>query len=272
MKIAISNIAWPDTEEHSVAARLGALGAQGVEIAPTKRWGRPAEAAALEAEEYRNWWSARGLPVVALQSLLYGRNDLVIFGDDSVRAETATYLERIIDLAAHLGATNLVFGSPLNRQVGSLDRKTIERLAVPFFTRVGAYAHSLGINFCIEPNPPQYKCDWLIDTRECVAFLELVGVAGLALHLDAAALSLNAEPLEPTFALAAPWLRHFHASEPYLAPVAGGAASHAKFAAALRTVGYGGWVSIEMRPVEDARATLAHVAEALEFVRAVYGG
>jgi sugar phosphate isomerase/epimerase len=52
-------------------------------------------------------------------------------------------------------------------------------------------------------------------------------------------------------------IAHFHISEPELAPIGTGGVAHPAFAAELRSAGYGGWVSVEMRP--PARETRLEV-------------
>jgi sugar phosphate isomerase/epimerase len=74
------------------------------------------------------------------------------------------------------------------------------------------------------------------------------------------------------FDTAGPWLRHFHASEPYLAPPGTTGAPHADYAAALRRIGFKHWVSIEMRAPADAARVLDQVASALAYVGQIYGG
>src|SRR5262245_32244396 len=76
MRLAISNLAWPGEADESAAAVLVDCGAQGVEIAPTKVWTRPLEATASERRAYRAAWERRGIQVVALQALLFGRPEL----------------------------------------------------------------------------------------------------------------------------------------------------------------------------------------------------
>ena len=76
-------------------------------------------------------------------------------------------------------------------------------------------------------------------------------------------------------------IRHFHVSAPWLGPVEdqlGGQGTgpdgesatidHARIAAALRSLGYTGFVSIEMRRTETP---LLSVPRAVEFVRSHYG-
>ena len=54
----------------------------------------------------------RGVSVVALQALLFGRPDLVLFESPERRSATLDYLEGVLRLASWLGAGPLVFGSP----------------------------------------------------------------------------------------------------------------------------------------------------------------
>jgi len=70
----------------------------------------------------------------------------------------------------------------------------------------------------------------------------------------------------------APVLCHFHASEPGLGPVVprSSIVAHGEAAAALRAVGYSGFVSVEMRPAESAER-LTVIADAAAFIAREYG-
>ena len=67
---------------------------------------------------------------------------------------------------------------------------------------------------------------------------------------------------------AAGLLAHFHASEPQLAEL-GAAADHERAAEALAAIGYGGWISIEMRSGAVALNATA-VRAAVQFAEAAY--
>jgi sugar phosphate isomerase/epimerase len=63
-------------------------------------------------------------------------------------------------------------------------------------------------------------------------------------------------------------LAHVHASAPQLGVVrAGGRVDHPGLAAALREIGYSGYVSVEMRATDDA---VSAVSSAAHLVRSVY--
>src|SRR5205807_620179 len=76
MRLSISNIAWPLPEEAALAGRLRGFGATAVEVAPTCCWPQPLQATPAQLREYRAFWEGHGLPVVALQALLFGRPEL----------------------------------------------------------------------------------------------------------------------------------------------------------------------------------------------------
>jgi sugar phosphate isomerase/epimerase len=124
---------------------------------------------------------------------------------------------------------------------------------------------------CIEPNPPAYGADWIVNAREALAFVERVNHPGIGAHLDAGALHLCGEGASEISSAGA-GLRHFHASEPELAPLtAASRVPHAAYAATLREIRYPGHVSVEMRSDPAGGSNAARVSAALDHALAVYG-
>jgi sugar phosphate isomerase/epimerase len=268
MKLAASNIAWDVSEDDAAAAALRDAGFAGVEIAPSKRWESPLEASPREVAAYREEWRRRGFQVVALQSLLFGRPDLKLFGSASDRKTLREFMISMVELAAGLEARSLVFGSPRNRKLGGKSLSEGTEIAAEFFREVGTFAAARGCTICIEPNPVEYDCDFLTTTDQAVAFCELVGSKGVGVNGDAGTLAMSHEDPKTSLSHAADLLRHFHASEPNLVEV-GSSAVHREAATVLRQIGYGGWVSIEMRAAKDD--AIAAVARAASSVRGIYG-
>lgn len=272
MRISISNIAWRADEEREVRDLLASRGVDAVEVAPSKIGPKPAELQLDELRRYREFWSERGIEIVAMQALLFGRAELALFGSDAQRDEMFEYLARIVRVGGALGARALVFGSPGNRKRGALSDEQAAQLAAPFFRRVGEVALEAGTCLCIEPNPPEYGCDWIHRAAQAREFVALVGHAGFGLHIDAAALHMAGEDVEQLQASAGR-MRHFHASQPHLAPVGPNTVvPHERYAAALRACGGVRVVSIEMRQAEATNSNLPNVERALDYVQSVYGG
>jgi sugar phosphate isomerase/epimerase len=270
MKIAISNIAWQVQEEESIAQVMQDLNIKGVEVAPTKIWSFPLSATEKEIASYRNFWESRGIQIVAMQALLFGKPDLTIFQDSHQRKETFDYLSGMIELGSKLGANVLVFGSPKNRSIANLAGQEVEEIALSFFPDLGEVAVKHGVIFCIEPNPTAYNCDFIINSQQGLELVTKTNSEGFGLHLDAAGMTLSEEKIESALQQAFHRLCHFHISEPYLGQVGEGKVDHRTFANTLASLNYEGWTSIEMK-AQNPDSNRLNVIQALETALQYYG-
>lgn len=268
MKLAVSNIAWSASEEAAVVQVLQREGATGIEIAPTKWREQPYEASAADIAEYRASWEHRGLPIIAMQSLLFGRPELQLFADADSRSALIGYLRRVIDLGAALGAGALVFGSPRNRRRGELAPQEATAIAIDFLREIGEHAFGAGVKFCLEPVPERYGCDFVQTPAEALALCEAVDHPGIAVNADLGAMILADDDPRVALSRSRRWTGHFHASEPDFVPLVD-AAAHERAAAALRQTGYDGWVSVEMTAAA-AGSNAARVEQALRLAKSAY--
>jgi sugar phosphate isomerase/epimerase len=269
MKLAVSGIAWVAAEDGEVREWLSTQGIDGIEIAPTMVWPAPLQATPEDVAAQRTAWEQCGLPVVAMQALLFGQPQFALFGEPGQRSQMLEYLTGIIRLGGALGAGPLVFGSPGNRRRGALAAVEAQEIAVDFFRCAGKAAQAAGAQLCIEPNPPAYGCDFVNTAAEGAALVRAVAHPNFRLHLDAAALKLNGEVPETAIAQSFDCLAHFHISEPQLAPAGADCGWHRRIASTLRSLGYQGFVSIEMRAGRQGE-NLAAVQNAVRFAQAVY--
>ncbi|MFD2090347.1 sugar phosphate isomerase/epimerase family protein [Blastococcus deserti] len=269
MNLAFSNLAWSAEEDAHVLPRLPELGFASLEVAPTRLWADPLAQDAAEVAAARSAIEAAGLRIVALQSLLFQRPELQLFGDAEARRGLHDHLVGMARLAVGLGATRLVFGSPGNRRRGDLPVERADEIAVELFARLGAQAADLGVCFCIEANPTAYNCDYLTDAVASAAFVRAVGSPGVRLHLDTACMALAGDDAAERIRAGADVLAHVHASAPQLGAVGpDGPVDHGAVAAALRAVDYDGHVSVEMlRQADDPTGAVRRTAE---FVRKTY--
>lgn len=266
MKLAVSNLAWTDEEEPEVARQLAAAGVKYIELAPTKQWPDLSVAPAAEVRHTRRFWEDQGFEIVALQAILFGQPDLVVFSDSATRAKTLDYLAHTFQLAHDLGAKVLVFGSPKNRLRGELSPETALDSATEFFAEAGRRAADHGVILCIEPNAPQYSCDFVTTAAEGAELVSRVNSPGFGLHLDAGCMTMASD--DPANVTKFP-PRHFHISAPFLGPVESDAADYQAFAGALRAIPYGHYVSIEMKP--EATGNLERTLAAVELSQSIFG-
>jgi len=271
VKLAVSNIAWEPGQDDEIARLLRREGVGGVEIAPTKWRERPLEASSADVAAYRRAWEDRGLPIVSIQSVLFGRPDLQLFGDARARAAMLDYLRRVIDLSAGLGARSIVFGSPKNRIRGEQPLADALDIARGFFVALGDHARTRGVTVCIEANPPAYGCDFITTTDEAVALCRAVDHAAVKVNIDLGGITMSRENVGESIGAAAALIGHVHLSEPNLDQF-GTAADHAAAAKALEAIGYHGWISIEMRAVgAQASGSMTAVERAVRLAREAYG-
>lgn len=247
MKLAISNIAWPLEDERTALGRLAGWGCQGIELAASKVWPEPLDADAGERSGYRRLVEDRGLSIVSLHALLYTRPDLRLFADPDTSRKTVAYLQDTCRLAADLGASVLVFGSPANRRLNGLDPGLARDRAAEYFGAIGRVARDLGVCFCVEPLGASEN-EFITTLGEAMELVDLVGSRGFGLHLDSKALFEQGGDLEPVLAAARDRVSHVHISEPNLGPIGwSGSVDHAWLGRKLREQSYGGYASIEMR-------------------------
>lgn len=269
MKLAVSNIAWPNEANDEMTEMLRAHGVQGIEAAPTKFCPDLATATPESIAQTRDEWIGRQLPIIATQALLFGKPELVMFEDRDTRLRAIEYLRYVIRLSSELGAKAQVFGSPKNRKRGSMTEAEAWPIAVKFFRELGRTAVDHETALVIEANPPEYGADFLTHARDALRLVQDVDHPGVGLHLDTACMLMAGDNPEEIIPRSAPFLRHFHVSQPSLSAVGASDFPHERFASALAKIPYDGWVSIEMRTPEPF--SVAVIERAVTTVQNVYG-
>jgi sugar phosphate isomerase/epimerase len=271
MRLAVSNVAWDAGEDDAVLAIMKRYAVSGLEVAPTKIWNQPSSVTEKTATAYRRGWEERGIEIVAMQSLLFGQQGLELFNGTQARTRMFEYLGVIVRLASWLGARALVFGSPQSRALHGMDRAQALEAALEFFRALADVAARHGTAICLEANPADYGSEFAQTTSEAIDVVQRVNHPGFRLQLDTGSLSLTNESDSRTIERAFAFLGHVHVSEPHLRPVDEATVDHAPIAAALKRLGWDGWVSLEMRS-RAAPSNAAAVDAALGHVANFYGG
>jgi sugar phosphate isomerase/epimerase len=268
MRLAVSNLAWPSDQEGTAFERLAALGAAGVEVAPTRIAPWPELTSPL-ISDYRARLEGRGLCVSSLQAVLYQRDELQLLGDDGSFAGMCEHLRRVAEIASLLGARVLVFGSPRNRRLFNFSPADAWSLGRDRLHRLGEITAAVDVALGIEPVPAFYGGDYLADWRDVLRMVREVDHPGVRVHLDTGCVGLGGGSIGEAVAASREWLAHFQIAQPNLADFAEPAENHAEAAAALRACGYAGWLAIEMREAESA--PLAAMETAVRTALKIYG-
>jgi D-psicose/D-tagatose/L-ribulose 3-epimerase len=260
MKLAISNLAWDESENVEIAKLLHKYDVLAIEVALSK---------VSDIHLFKKFWGDQHIKIVATTSLLFGHPELLLFKDQDTRSQTLKYLVKAVEDAAFVGARTMVFGSPKNRSKQGLADEDASNIAVEFFNKIGKEAKKYGVYFVIEPNPPLYGTDFINTTQEAIQLVKLVNHPNFGVHLDTSTMTINKEGYAKTIAEALPYAHHFHISERGLKPIPSRDTDHAKVAKALKESGYKDWVSIEM-PLGQDIDHLEQIEKTLGFVTSVY--
>jgi sugar phosphate isomerase/epimerase len=270
MTLSISNLAWEPAQDEDVARALMKLGVSTIDVVPGKYFPSMKDAQEKDVIVVREQWAARGFEISGLQALLFGTSAFNVFGDQASRVGMLAHLEHVAQIGQRLGAKALVFGSPRNRDRGSLDDPAVEQMAVSFFRELAGIAMDHGVVFCLEPNPVPYGCNFMTTTLEAAEMVRKVDHPAIRMNLDAGAITMNAEDVAEVIASTSAVVGHMHLSDPDLLPLGRFPEEHRRFAAALRGR-FDGVGAIEMKPSStDAAKNLQGIVNAVQFVQDIY--
>jgi len=265
MKLSVSNIAWNTEEEQEIFEWLQANGVSGIEMAPTKIWPAWQGASQEEAMIIQKEYEKKGFKIPALQAILFDKPDLQVFGDTASQAELIIHLDNVASLAKGFGAKVLVFGSPKNRDIGTLSKEQAFLNGVDFFRRAGEVCAKWDVQLCLEPNPSIYNCNFMTQWSEVLEMVNAVSHQAVCVHLDTACISLEGDDVIDAIEQCAEKITHFHVTEPNLGDFSTPSLDHAAIGKALKDINYDGWLSIEMRrsdnPINSVKNAVLQVLD-----------
>jgi sugar phosphate isomerase/epimerase len=234
MSISISNIGWNADEDDAIGQLLVELGIRYIDVAPSKYFPAPAEASVTAIARIRRSWEAIGVDIIGMQSLLFGTEGLNIFASADVQLHMLEHLRHVFRIGSGLGATRAVFGSPRNRDRGSLPLRRANEAGAEFFHRLGESARLEGITLCLEPNPECYGANFMTHTESTADVVRLTGHPYVRMQFDTGSIFINKEDPAELLRRHADIIGHVHLSEPGLAPLGTRDSDHASMATLLR--------------------------------------
>ncbi len=258
MKLAISNIAWPADRLEDALAIMQQYGARGLEIAPGLAFFKednpfvPTDQSIIDFSRRLSQYDVRP---VSMQSLLFGVEGALLFGNEEEQQRFKTGLMAAIQLAERVGIPNLVMGCPRNRIIpSSLDHAAAIANAIDVFYELGDHASKSGVKLALEPNPAEYGTNFLNTLLQTVEFAEQVDHEAVTVNFDIGALYMTGEidDADPLLDKAAGRISHVHISEPNLEPAPKNAEQLSSIATKIAERNYQDWYSIEMRGVNGA--------------------
>lgn len=266
MKFAICNETFQGWTFESTCDFAAKTGYQGLEIAPFTLAESVTAINFQTRQKLRSCMQDAGLEMVGLHWLLASPKGLYLnHPDQSIRNQTVAYLEHLIHFCADLGGALMVFGSPKQRNVHpELDRTTAWRYAAEGFAALMSEAQACGVTLALEPLAPT-ETDFINTAAEAVQMIRDVSHPNFRLHLDVKAMCSESLPVDEIIRANSEDMVHFHANDANLRGPGFGDVDYAPIAAALKQVGYQGYVSVEVFNYDPDPETIA--VESLAFLK-----
>lgn len=266
MKFAICNEIYQGWKLEDTLAHAAELGYAGLEIAPFTLANAVTDISAAERQRIRDLAARHSIAIVGLHWLLVKPEGLYLnHADAAIRSRTAKYFVELVDCCADFGGTVMVVGSPKQRNLlpGVKLAQAWEWTATTFRDAVKR-AEDRGVTICIEPLAPA-ETDFINTAAEAIEFVKPFNSPAFKIIIDVKAMSSEAKPVPQIIRESYPYFAHFHANDKNLKGPGFGDVNFKPIAAALREVGYQGYVSVEVFKFEEGPEVIA--SRSLEYLR-----
>jgi len=246
MKFGICNELFENWPWERVCAFAREIGYHGIEIAPFTLAERAEAIDPTRRREIRHAAESQGLAIIGLHWLLAKPPGLYItHPDPAIRNQTSDYLLQLVALCADLGGTVMVIGSPKQRnRLPGVKLAQAFDYAVEVFKPAADAAAKHAVTLAIEPLSGR-ETDFLMCAADGIELVERINHPNFRLHLDVKAMSYEYKPIPDIIHASAKYLAHFHVNDPNLLGPGMGDVKYEPIIAALREVGYDGWLSVE---------------------------
>jgi sugar phosphate isomerase/epimerase len=270
MKFAICNEIYQGWKLEDTLAHAARLGYAGVEIAPFTLANSVNDISGTERQRIRDLAARSKIAIVGLHWLLVKPEGLYLnHTDSSIRERTAKYFVDLVDCCADLGGTIMVVGSPKQRNLlPGVTREQAWDWTAATFGEAVKRAEDRAVTICFEPLSPA-ETNFINTAAEAIRFTRPFNSPRFKIIIDVKAMCSESKPIPQIIRESWPHFAHFHANDPNLKGPGFGAVDFKPIAAALKEVGYEGYVSVEVFKFEDGAEMIA--SRSIEYLQRVFG-
>ena len=170
--------------------------------------------------------------------------------DPHVRMCARDFIGAVIDFAGGFGAPAII-GSMQGRWGGEVSKEQALAWLREELDQLGPRAHALESTLLLEPLN-RYESNLFNTVAETLAFLDTLRTKNVKLLCDLFHMNLEEADIAAALRLAGPRLGHVHFADSNRRAIGLGHTDVAPIAAALKDIGYAGYVSAEVLPLPDA--------------------
>ena len=258
MKFAICNEIYQHWQLEDIFAHARKVGYAAVEIAPFTLADSVLDLSATVRLRIRALAAQYQMEIAGLHWLLVRPEGLYLnHPEAALRTKTANYFVALVDCCADLGGKVLVVGSPQQRNIlPGISADQAREWAAATFRDAVKRAEDRQVTICFEPLSPA-ETNFINTAAAAIEFVRPFQSDAFKIILDVKAMCSEAKPIPQIIRESWPHFAHFHANDRNLKGPGFGAVDFQPIAAALREVGYTGYVSVEVFNFEEGPETIA---------------
>ena len=258
MKFAICNEIFQGWKIDDVLSHAARLGYQGVEVAPFTLANSVGDIPSGERQRIREAAARQGIQIAGIHWVLVKPEGLYMNHPDvAIRQRTAEYFVALVDFCADLGGQVMVVGSPKQRNLlPGVSREQASDWAAACFRKAVRRAEEQKVTICFEPLAPS-ETNFINTAAEAIQFTQRLASSSFKIILDAKAMCSETKPIPQIIRDSWPHFAHFHANDKNLKGPGFGEVDFKPIAAALKEVGYAGFVSVEVFKFEEGAEAIA---------------
>ena len=269
MRFAICNEIFQGWSLDATLAYAAKAGYDAVEIAPFTLAKSVTDVSSAERQRIRSTAATHGIALSGIHWVLVQTEGLhLTHPDAAVRQRTSAYFRELVDFCADLGGRFIVVGSPKQRSL--LDGVTLPQAwdwATATFRDAVKRAEDRDVTICFEPLAP-VETNFINTAADAVRFIRQFDSPAMKILLDVKAMCSESKPIPHIIRESWPHFAYFHANDRNLKGPGFGDVDFRPVAAALKDVGYGGYVSVEVFNFDEGPETIA--TKSLQYLREVF--
>lgn len=269
MKFGICNEIFQNWKIDDAMAFAKTAGYDGIEIAPFTLARSVTDVSIAERARIRATAERLGLEISGIHWVLVQAEGMYLNHPDSqVRTRTAHYFCELVDFCADLGGKIVVVGSPKQRNV--MENVSFEQAwqwATDTFRDSVKLAEQRGVTICFEPLAPS-ETNFINTAADAIRFTKQFGSPAMKIILDVKAMCSESKPVPQIIRDSRDAFAYFHANDRNLKGPGFGDVDFRPVAAALREIGYTGYVSVEVFKFDEGAEAIA--TRSIDYLRRAF--
>ncbi|EEF59320.1 sugar phosphate isomerase/epimerase family protein [Pedosphaera parvula] len=269
MKFGICNEIFQGWSLEKSMAYAAQAGYDAIEIAPFTLAKYVTEISSAERQRIRELSKTTGITISGIHWVLVQAEGMYLNHTDAeIRLRTTQYFCDLVDFCSDIGGKSIIIGSPKQRNVlPGVEPQQAWHWATETFRHSVNRAEDKGITLCLEPLSPA-ETNFINTAEEAIRFVQQFKSHNFKIILDVKAMCSESKPIPQIIRESWPHFAYFHANDCNLKGPGFGDVDFKPIAAALKEVGYTGFVSVEVFKFEEGPETIA--TKSIEYLKRTF--